>query len=135
MPLRLRLGRVRLAAQRYTRRAVRWHDWGKPLDAAGALGVLPAVRQGNERFCVLALQHFKLDYNPALDGLRGVAIVLVLLSHAHVPLFDGAFFGVDLFFVLSGFLITSLLLLEHQAHGRLQYWRFYRRRLFAQRPF
>ena len=134
MPLRLRLGRVRLAAQRYTRRAVRWHDWGKPLDAAGALGVLPAVRQGNERFCVLALQHFKLDYNPALDGLRGVAIVLVLLSHAHVPLFDGAFFGVDLFFVLSGFLITSLLLLEHQAHGRLQYWRFYRRRLFRLMP-
>lgn len=82
----------------------------------------------------MALQHFKLDYNPALDGLRGVAIVLVLLSHAHVPLFDGAFFGVDLFFVLSGFLITSLLLLEHQANGRLQYWRFYRRRFFRLMP-
>ena len=50
----------------------------------------------------------KLPYNPALDGLRGVAIVLVMLSHAHVPLFEGAFFGVDLFFVLSGYLITSI---------------------------
>ena len=82
----------------------------------------------------MALKHFKLDYNPALDGLRGVAIILVLLSHAHVPLFDGAFLGVDLFFVLSGFLITSLLLIEHQAQGRLQYWRFYRRRFFRLMP-
>lgn len=82
----------------------------------------------------MTLKNFKLDYNPALDGLRGVAIVLVLLSHAHVPLFDGAFLGVDLFFVLSGFLITSLLLIEHQAQGRLQYWRFYRRRFFRLMP-
>ena len=63
-----------------------------------------------------------------------MAIVLVLLSHAHVPLFDGAFLGVDLFFVLSGFLITSLLLIEHQAQGRLQYWRFYRRRFLRLMP-
>lgn len=85
----------------------------------------------------MTARHFKLnklDYNPALDGLRGVAIVLVLLSHAHVPLFDGAFFGVDLFFVLSGFLITSLLLLEYHAHGRLEYWHFYRRRFFRLMP-
>ena len=79
-------------------------------------------------------QGFDLRYNPALDGLRGVAIVLVLLSHAHVPLFDGAFFGVDLFFVLSGFLITALLLIEHQDSGRLDYWRFYRRRFFRLMP-
>lgn len=82
----------------------------------------------------LALQNFHLRYNPALDGLRGVAIVLVLLSHAHVPLFDGAFLGVDLFFVLSGFLITALLLQECQANGRLDYWRFYRRRFFRLMP-
>lgn len=82
----------------------------------------------------MALKNFKLDYNPALDGLRGVAILLVLLSHAHVPLFDGAFLGVDLFFVLSGFLITSLILIEHQRNGRLQYWRFYRRRFFRLMP-
>ena len=82
----------------------------------------------------MVLQDFKLRYNPAFDGLRGVAIVLVLLSHAHVPMFDGAFLGVDLFFVLSGFLITSLLLQEFTANGRLDYWRFYRRRFFRLMP-
>ncbi|MDH1427678.1 acyltransferase [Comamonas aquatica] len=80
------------------------------------------------------LTEFKLRYNPALDGLRGIAIVLVLLSHAHVPLFDGAFLGVDLFFVLSGYLITSLLLIEWHTEGRLDYWRFYRRRFFRLMP-
>lgn len=77
---------------------------------------------------------FALAYNPALDGLRGVAILLVILSHAHAPLFDGAFYGVDLFFVLSGFLITTLLLQELQRDGRLNYWRFYRRRLWRLMP-
>lgn len=75
-----------------------------------------------------------LAYNPALDGLRGVAILLVVLSHAHMPLFDGAYYGVDLFFVLSGFLITTLLLRELQESGRLDYWRFYRRRLWRLTP-
>ena len=62
-----------------------------------------------------------LPYNPALDGLRAVAIVLVLLSHAHAPMFEGAFYGVDIFFVLSGYLITSLLLQELQGTGRIDY--------------
>lgn len=75
-----------------------------------------------------------LPYNPALDGLRGVAILLVILSHAHAPLFDGAFYGVDLFFVLSGFLITSLLLQELHREGCIDYWRFYRRRLYRLMP-
>lgn len=85
----------------------------------------------NERCLVLTESVFKLRYNPALDGLRGVAIILVVLSHAHAPLFDGAFFGVDLFFVLSGFLITSLLLQEFHTNERLDYWRFYRRRFLG----
>ncbi len=76
----------------------------------------------------------KLAYNPALDGLRGVAIVLVMLSHAHVPMFEAAFFGVDLFFVLSGYLITSLLLIELRHSGRIDFWRFYRRRFFRLMP-
>lgn len=76
----------------------------------------------------------KLAYNPALDGLRGLAIVLVMLSHAHVPMFEAAFFGVDLFFVLSGYLITSLLLIEVRRSGRIDFWRFYRRRFFRLMP-
>ena len=82
----------------------------------------------------MAETDYKLKYNPALDGLRGIAIVLVLLSHAHVPLFDGAFFGVDIFFVLSGYLITTLLLMEFNSTGKLDYWRFYRRRFFRLMP-
>ncbi len=79
-------------------------------------------------------REFKLRHNPALDGLRGIAILLVVLSHAHVPMFEGAFFGVDLFFVLSCFLITSLLLMEWRAQGHLSFWRFYRRRLYRLTP-
>lgn len=83
---------------------------------------------------ILNTSPFKLSYNPALDGLRGVAILLVILSHAHVPMFDGAFFGVDIFFVLSGFLITSLLLAEWRTNGQLDYWRFYCRRFYRLMP-
>jgi peptidoglycan/LPS O-acetylase OafA/YrhL len=95
-----------------------------------ARGAAPAL----ERCLVLVEKDFKLRYNPALDGLRGVAILLVILSHSHAPLFDGAFFGVDLFFVLSGYLITSLLLMENDSEGRIGFWRFYRRRFFRLMP-
>lgn len=81
-----------------------------------------------------AAAHAALAYNPALDGLRAVAIALVIFSHAHAPLFDGAFYGVDVFFVLSGFLITSLLLQELGSSGRVDYWRFYRRRFYRLMP-
>lgn len=63
---------------------------------------------------------------PALDGLRGVAVLAVLLFHD--GRLRGGYLGVDLFFVLSGFLITSLLLVEHRDHGRVRLARFYERR-------
>jgi peptidoglycan/LPS O-acetylase OafA/YrhL len=73
----------------------------------------------------------QLGRRPELDGLRAIAILLVLTIHgfssAH-PWLGGAGLGVDLFFVLSGFLITTLLLEEHAREGRLSLKRFYGRR-------
>jgi peptidoglycan/LPS O-acetylase OafA/YrhL len=68
-----------------------------------------------------------LGRNPALDGLRGLAVLLVICDHAHIPM-GAATVGVDLFFVLSGFLITSLLAREHDLTGRISLRHFYIRR-------
>lgn len=64
----------------------------------------------------------------AIDGLRAVAVVAVLLFHAEVGIAPGGFLGVSLFFTLSGYLITSLLLREHGASGTVSIRRFYARR-------
>lgn len=69
----------------------------------------------------------RLGYRPELDGLRGVAILLVVAFHAYGHP-SGGFLGVDVFFVLSGFLITTLLLEERQATGRVDVVAFYLRR-------
>lgn len=72
---------------------------------------------------------WRLGYRPGLDGLRGVAILLVLAGHAALPGFpEGGLVGTSLFFVLSGFLITSLLLDEARDSGRISVRRFYWRR-------
>jgi len=66
---------------------------------------------------------------PALDGLRGIAIAAVVTYHATKgQIIGGGFFGVDLFFVLSGYLITGLLLRESAETGTIALRRFYRRR-------
>jgi peptidoglycan/LPS O-acetylase OafA/YrhL len=66
-------------------------------------------------------------YRPALDGVRAVAVAAVLLFHGATFL-PGGFLGVDAFFVLSGFLITSLLLAERDRHGRIRLTAFWGRR-------
>jgi peptidoglycan/LPS O-acetylase OafA/YrhL len=69
----------------------------------------------------------RLGYRPELDGIRGAAIILVMLVHLHNwP--RGGFIGVDVFFTLSGFLITTLLLEEWLARGRVSLRHFYARR-------
>ena len=65
-----------------------------------------------------------------IQGLRAVAVLLVALGHAGVPFLQGGFVGVDVFFVLSGFLISSLLFKEYARHGGLDLKRFWARRAF-----
>ena len=71
----------------------------------------------------------RLAHRPDIEGLRAVAVVLVLLFHAEVPGFAGGYVGVDVFFVLSGFLITRLLLDELRRTGTIRLREFYARRL------
>jgi peptidoglycan/LPS O-acetylase OafA/YrhL len=67
-------------------------------------------------------------FRPDLEGLRAVAVLLVLLYHATVPGFGGGFVGVDVFFVLSGFLITGLIVREVDETGTVSLAAFYARR-------
>jgi peptidoglycan/LPS O-acetylase OafA/YrhL len=73
-------------------------------------------------------QH-KLPFRPDIQGLRAIAIAIVVFAHAGAPGFAGGFVGVDVFFVLSGFLITGLLVEEHLANGTIRYGTFLARRL------
>ena len=70
----------------------------------------------------------RLVHMPALDGLRGLAVAAVLLFHGGWAGARGGFLGVDVFFVLSGFLITSLLLAEQRTSGTIGLGRFWSRR-------
>jgi peptidoglycan/LPS O-acetylase OafA/YrhL/lysophospholipase L1-like esterase len=70
----------------------------------------------------------RMRYMPGLDGLRAIAVTAVLLYHADLHWIPGGFLGVDVFFVISGYLITSLLLAEFRNHGRIGLGQFYLRR-------
>jgi peptidoglycan/LPS O-acetylase OafA/YrhL len=71
---------------------------------------------------------------PALDGFRAVAAILILLDHAQHDVFPSALIGVDIFFVLSGFLITGVILNERERSGRVSLRRFYLRRALRLYP-
>ncbi len=75
-----------------------------------------------------------LRYRPELDGLRAVAVAMVLVHHVFQPRRFVGFIGVDIFFALSGYLITTILLAEHRRTGRLAFGRFYQRRLLRLYP-
>ena len=77
----------------------------------------------------LAVSSTKLSFRPDIQGLRAVAVALVILAHAGVAGFAGGYVGVDVFFVLSGYLITGLLLEERVATGTIRYGEFLARRL------
>jgi peptidoglycan/LPS O-acetylase OafA/YrhL len=74
---------------------------GRFLDSGDEAGTAPGDRK----------------FRPDVEGLRAVAVLLVVLYHADVPWVTGGFVGVDVFFVLSGFVVTGLLLRERAASG------------------
>ena len=96
--------------------------------AASELLRAPATEQvaGRAVAPAPAIEH---TYRANLDGLRSIAVYLVLLFHTGLPWAEGGFIGVDLFFVLSGFLVSTVLLDEIEQTGRLRVGRFYARRV------
>ncbi len=75
-----------------------------------------------------AISHTRLAYLPALDGMRACAVVAVMMYHGGIPFMTGGFMGVDAFFVLSGFLITSLLVGEWRQTLTIKLGAFWARR-------
>ena len=76
----------------------------------------------------------KLNYRPEIDGLRAIAVLAVIFYHSQVSIlghqpFKGGFIGVDIFFVISGYLITSIILKELVITGTFSFKYFYERRI------
>ncbi len=84
---------------------------------------LPYSHCGFERFTM------KLAYRPDIDGLRAIAVLSVMFFHLEERALPGGFVGVDIFFVISGYLITKLIYSELQASGSFSFRNFYLRRL------
>ncbi|MDQ2683907.1 MAG: acyltransferase [Chloroflexota bacterium] len=76
----------------------------------------------------VAPQNNERSFRPDIEGLRALAVGVVLLNHAGVGFMSGGYVGVDVFFVLSGFLITGILLREAETTGTISLVRFYARR-------
>jgi hypothetical protein len=75
----------------------------------------------------------KINYRPEIDGLRAIAVIAVIFYHAKINFFgyhflQGGFIGVDIFFVISGYLITLIILKEFIVSGTFQFKYFYERR-------
>ncbi|KAF0700504.1 Aste57867_8965 [Aphanomyces stellatus] len=86
----------------------------------------------SKRTSIAALEpvvpHHPIKYRPDIDGLRCLAVVPVVIFHAYPTLLPGGFVGVDIFFVISGYLISSILYKEHK-RGSFTYMDFYSRRV------
>jgi peptidoglycan/LPS O-acetylase OafA/YrhL len=92
-----------------------------------ALSVLFGIERGGGAF--MKSDEYRLGYRGDIEGLRAIAVLLVIGAHAGIPWLSGGFVGVDVFFVLSGFLITGLLLRELSETARIDFAGFYLRRL------
>ena len=80
------------------------------------------------------IKNNSVKYYPLLDGIRGFAIIIVMLYHCGIGYCKGGCIGVDIFFVLSGFLITSILVAEKDRNGSINFKNFYMRRILRLFP-
>src|SRR5262245_54903151 len=87
------------------------------------------VRERPQRVATPRAAPRRPEFRTDIEGLRGVAVLAVVLYHAGVPGFSGGFVGVDIFFVVSGFLITGLLVDEAMITGGVRLHRFYAARV------
>jgi peptidoglycan/LPS O-acetylase OafA/YrhL len=74
------------------------------------------------------LPEHSLEYNKSIDGLRGIAVILVILFHLFPNIFPFGFVGVDIFFVISGYLITTIII-KQKLENKFNIWIFYRNRI------
>lgn len=75
-----------------------------------------------------------LKFRPDIESIRAYAVLLVIASHAGIFGLTGGFIGVDIFFVISGYLITGLLFTEVSVSGRIDFWQFYAKRMLRLLP-
>ena len=76
----------------------------------------------------------KSEYQPHIDILRALAVLLVIFNHLDFTLFSGGFIGVDVFFVISGYLITKNIVSEKRTSGTFCFKKFYQRRVLRLAP-
>jgi peptidoglycan/LPS O-acetylase OafA/YrhL len=102
-------------------------DWfsQRSVNSSALVEPVPAARSATETTQEpAAVRRFR----PDVEGLRAIAVLFVVLYHAHLPGISGGFVGVDVFFVISGFLITGLLVREHEQRASISIPGFYARR-------
>jgi peptidoglycan/LPS O-acetylase OafA/YrhL len=114
------------------RPAYKWSEIEAALKAAAPKPVNKPKQDPGESMA--PNERSSLSYMPALDGLRAFAVFAVLAYHAGMPWATAGFLGVDVFFVISGYLITALLLNEHHRTGRVSLSNFWRRRALRLLP-
>ncbi|GAB3920696.1 acyltransferase [Kribbella albertanoniae] len=92
------------------------------------------VRTGTSRQPMSHAEYLGLKRFPALDGLRAIAALMVVVFHNQGPDWLQGWIGVQIFFVISGFLITTLMLREEDRSGQISFKKFYARRIFRILP-
>src|SRR5689334_3129720 len=88
------------------------------------------ARTGASRQPLSHSEYLALKRFPALDGLRAIAALMVVVFHNQGPDWVQGWIGVQIFFVISGYLITTLMLREEDRSGQISFKRFYARRIF-----